>query len=734
MSMLFNFISHLCDSITTSTAHSSSKTKRQRSRALRIEELENREMLSINMLGFTVDPCTDLANVYQDDDCTFTEFITVASAPTIAAAAPGDANADDLACYNDLLARGCVDTDFTWQDGYITEIRVSEREHTGTLDVSGCANLEYLWCYRSSVLTSSNLNANDWNKLKSQGMEDYTTAWRSIDGELRLVMVEGNEFNGTLNLSGCTALEYLQLCDSQLISLNIADCTALEGLYFDNCELTLLNVSGHTALTSLTLENCELTGLNVSGCTSLASLSLEKCELTTLNASGCTALTDLLLKGCEMTMLDISGCTVLTSLLLEDCKLTGLNISGCTLLANLTFKNCELTYLNVSGHTALMSLLLEDCNLIGVNVSGCIALDNLSLNNCGVNTLNVSGCTALTRLECASNRLTELDVSSCIALTYLSCHSNLLKELDMSNNPALTLLNCSGNQLTELDMSSNPALTSLDCSGNTLTSLDLSDCAALIELRCSNNQLTSLDVSMCIVLDALECGNNYMNPNYPTLNLPSHLKNDIAIYLGDQEGIPKPSSNGAIPVKASGAKKSNITLSTAIISWKPNDVRNKFYEVQCISHFVTISEYKLVNGRYTVAITGLNPGISYKFVIISYNGEVPAKKMAKVTVKTKKYVAVKSFKAPKAMKTHNSLTLTWKASPFPETSGYEVLCYNTSGNLVAQQPVTGVGTTTTTFTGLNPSTKYKFEIRAISDQLDGLKSKVSKLSASTLKL
>jgi hypothetical protein len=38
------------------------------------------------------------------------------------------------------------------------------------------------------------------------------------------------------------------------------------------------------------------------------------------------------------------------------------------------------------------------------------------------------------------------------------------------------------------------------------------------------------------------------------------------------------------------------------------------------------------------------------------------------------------------------------------------------------------------FTGLDPNTKYKFEIYAVSDLLGGFESKVAKISVRTLKL
>jgi hypothetical protein len=192
--------------------------------------------------------------------------------------------------------------------------------------------------------------------------------------------------------------------------------------------------------------------------------------------------------------------------------------------------------------------------------------------------------------------------------------------------------------------------------------------------------------------------------------------------------IPKPPGTGAKPVKVSGIKKTNISLSTATISWKAN-AKNTFYEVVCTSH-PGVDKVELLGN--TVTFAGLNPKTSYKFKIISYNGETVAKKVAKVSVKTKTYAAPKGIKKTS---TSDSITLTWKSSPFPETDRYEVICKDKKGNVVypAGDPNIVVIGTSATISNLNSKTSYKFEIVAVSDLLGGLKSKVAKVSVKTKK-
>jgi hypothetical protein len=132
-------------------------------------------------------------------------------------------------------------------------------------------------------------------------------------------------------------------------------------------------------------------------------------------------------------------------------------------------------------------------------------------------------------------------------------------------------------------------------------------------------------------------------------------------------------------------------------------------------------------GRHSVTITGLQPGKSYKFAIVSYNGDKKTKATV-VSVKTKTYTAPTDFKVKST--TSKSVTLSWKASKFSETVRYEVVCKDAKGKTMSNVQIVYNGRTAT-ISGLKSSTIYKFEIRAVSDMLGGLKSKVAKTSVTT---
>ena len=251
----------------------------------------------------------------------------------------------------------------------------------------------------------------------------------------------GNDIRNADELKYFTSLKYLWLySNSQLTSIDLSGCTALEYLNCSFNQLTSLDLSNNKALTELRCDYNELlTSIDLSGCTALEYLNCSSSQLTSLDLSSNTALTDLDCSYNQLTSLDLSKNTALTELDCRANELTSLDLSGCTALTELDCRANELTSLDLSGCTALTDL---DCNsneLTSLNVSGCTALTELMCYNNPLTTLDVSGCTALTDLDCNSNELTSLNVSGCTALKYLKCSNNGITDIDLSNNRQLII-------------------------------------------------------------------------------------------------------------------------------------------------------------------------------------------------------------------------------------------------------------------------------------------------------
>ncbi|MBQ3849912.1 MAG: leucine-rich repeat domain-containing protein, partial [Clostridia bacterium] len=117
--------------------------------------------------------------------------------------------------------------------------------------------------------------------------DDQRFQWIESDGELRIQRIDVDRCGlcGTLDVSGCTALTYLDCRTNNLTSLDVSGCTALTYLECSNNNLTGLDVSNNTALTSLSCYDNNLTGLDVSNNTALEHLSCGYNNLTGLDVS-----------------------------------------------------------------------------------------------------------------------------------------------------------------------------------------------------------------------------------------------------------------------------------------------------------------------------------------------------------------------------------------------------------------------------------------------------------------
>lgn len=142
----------------------------------------------------------------------------------------------------------------------------------------------------------------------------------------------------TLDVSGCTQLEYLNCSDNELTALDISGCTALRTLDCSSNELTALDISGNTALEELRCGNNMLGSLDISSNTALEELDCSMNRLKSLDVSRCAALRIL---GCsynELRALDVAGNTALEELSCSCNQLAALDITSLTAL---NYLDCE---------------------------------------------------------------------------------------------------------------------------------------------------------------------------------------------------------------------------------------------------------------------------------------------------------------------------------------------------------------------------------------------------------
>jgi|GEM_PF-3018073 len=172
-----------------------------------------------------------------------------------------------------------------------------------------------------------------FNNLENLGwdLRDFST-WAGVlwtdDTENRVcsIDIKYSELSGKLDLSGFTALEYLNIAGNFIDEINLTDCDSLIEL---NCFNNLLK-----SLTAPSAEiiNCgfnQLTGLNVNFAANLKELYCGGNALTALNLSNNTALIEFDCGDNNLSELDLSANTALTTL---RCERNCLDIQECSTL------------------------------------------------------------------------------------------------------------------------------------------------------------------------------------------------------------------------------------------------------------------------------------------------------------------------------------------------------------------------------------------------------------------
>lgn len=373
------------------------------------------------------------------------------------------------------------------------QIRLTDNNLTGTVDLSDCTAICSLNVYRNNLtaIDVSNCSALDFLSAMDNPLTEIT-----VDGchALQHFSVGKGDQLSQIDLSGCSVFD-LDIAESPVNritfpkngSLAIVTCWGLTNL-------EQLDLSGQTALKTIECSsNSKLTHLFVDGCTALESIdcSSNPC-LKGLDTRGCNTLRSIITENNQMESLIASGCQSLQTVRLsgEGSVLESLDLSNCPSLTDI-YTSAQLYEANLSGCTSLSWFKCHFGGLKRLDVSNCVSLWSLECEyNKDLVYLNVAGCRNLQNLSCAMNQLSELDLSTCPALAYLHCGANSLTALDVTNCPNLQILSCGENYLSSLKLGSLPKLQILWCSTNELTDIDLSGCTALESLHCRNNPIT----------------------------------------------------------------------------------------------------------------------------------------------------------------------------------------------------------------------------------------------------
>ena len=301
-----------------SSQNAGQKNKAPKSRGLRLEELEDRRLLSVapwDGTSVVEDEAVVVGEALGAGNCAVVVGVDCESAGIDEASEIGEQplvtgvtyNANDLAAV-ESLGLTATSSQVKWDaSGRLIELQCGNCLDSSitTVDLTGCDALQVLVC-------------------SSNGIQE-------------------------LILTGCASLVTLGCHENQLTTLDVSCCPSLEILSCRQNQLTTLNVSGCASLRHIDGFSNQLTTLDLSSCISLSYLTCYRNQLTTLNVSGCTSLETLLCFSNQLTTLDVSNCANLIRL---DCylnQLTTLDLSNCTSLKILNRDGLILQSLKLSN-------------------------------------------------------------------------------------------------------------------------------------------------------------------------------------------------------------------------------------------------------------------------------------------------------------------------------------------------------------------------------------------------
>ena len=235
----------------------------------------------------------------------------------------------------------------------------------------------------------------------------------NTNGDTEIQVSEASVFNGTINCYGSFISDLT----------GIQDFIAFTSLACGENQITSLDVSQNTALkTIISHHNDSLTYLNVSGCTALEYIWCAWNDLTSLDLSSNTALKTLRLSNNLLTSLDVSNNTSLQLLICRFNNLTSLDVSNNPALTSLDVHYNQIDCLNLANGNNTNLDTIQISNQFwgqgGTNYS-CIEVDDVNYSttnwfpdypyseDCGNDCPNTS---SLTELSTSKNLIQILDM------------------------------------------------------------------------------------------------------------------------------------------------------------------------------------------------------------------------------------------------------------------------------------------------------------------------------------
>ena len=362
---------------------------------------------------------------------------------------------------NNLTALDCSDctslTDLNCRHNNISELNISNCKKLkrlscrtnaglkGRLDLSGCADLEYLECYETAYEA---IDTRGCTKL--QYVYAHNSSISDVDFNTNTALVHLDLYNNkvaSLDVTQNPQLVYLDAALNRLSKIDLSRNPALVEISLGYNSIKSLDLSNNKEVVKFSANSNVLESVVLDGCTKLENLNLDGNNLTSLNLSTNSALGVMSANDNAIKNLDLSRCPVLRVANCERNNLESCNVSGCTELTMLCVESNNLTSLNLSSNTAMQELAAARNQLSDVNITGLSQLSVCELYNNRLERIKLDGCTSMSELYLHNNSLSYLSTFPCESLRQLDCRDNSIKSLDLSNNVSMSFLFATGNPL-----------------------------------------------------------------------------------------------------------------------------------------------------------------------------------------------------------------------------------------------------------------------------------------------
>lgn len=343
---------------------------------------------------------------------------------------------------------------------------------------------------------------------------------------LRTLVCDNNLIEGELNLSGLKNLTDLTCGYNRYSKLNLAGCSGLVNLRAND---------NYTS--SAGVNTFYMTAIDLTGCSAVKYINLQDNTLSAINLSDCAALEDLHLEINNIKSIDLTHCQKLIWAHIRNNNLGGgsVDFTKCPNIQGIFASDMQLGAINIAGCSKLKEISVQNNRLQKLDLAGCNAIERLECLGNSIDALNVTACANLKTLWASFNKLQALDITKCPQLTMLSVGWNQIAgTLDLRSNSKLTELSVQSNQLTSLSTTRMASLTKLDVGTNQLTTLDLSVMPMVQQATCSDNALTSIDLTGASNLRILKLNQNKLThidlagaPNIVSLEIENNYLTDI---------------------------------------------------------------------------------------------------------------------------------------------------------------------------------------------------------------